>query len=150
MFIRFPKDIKAAHDDLITKFKAKEMEIYDEQMRRAKENLYNGLTEYKNDGYAIVFPKTRTEFIKEGQSLNHCVGTQEMYFKNHLEGTRMIFFIRHEEEIEKPFVTMEIDMRELRIRQIYGYGDKTPAKEVRDFADRFLKLLKKDVARRTA
>lgn len=148
--VRFPKDIKAAHDDLITKFKAQEMEICDEQMRKATENLYNGLTEYKSDGYAIVFPKTRTEFIKEGQSLNHCVGTQEMYFKNHLEGTRMIFFIRHEEEIEKPFVTMEIDMRELRIRQIYGYGDKTPAKEVRDFADRFLKLLKKDTVRRTA
>ncbi len=148
--VRFPKDIKTAHDDLITKFKAIEMEIYDEQMRKATENLYNGLTEYKSDGYAIVFPKSRTEFVKEGQSLNHCVGTQEMYFNNHMEGTRMIFFIRNEEEIEKPFVTMEIDMRELRIRQIYGYGDKTPAKEVRDFADKFLKLLKKDAVRRTA
>lgn len=141
--VRFPKDIKVAHDRLLTKFKTVEMEIYDEQLKRATKNLYAGLTEYKNNEFAIVFPRTRTEFIKEGQSLNHCVGTQEMYFNNHIKGVRMIFFIRHSDEIDKPFVTMEIDMRRLIILQIYGYGDKRPSQEVINFANKFLTLLKR-------
>lgn len=141
--VRFPKDIKVAHDRLLKEFKLVETQIYDEQLKRASKNLYAGLTEYKSNGFAIVFPKTRSEFIIEGQSLNHCVGTQEMYFNNHLKGERMIFFIRHENEIDKPFVTMEIDMRRLTILQIYGYGDKRPAQEVINFANKFLTQLKR-------
>lgn len=142
--VKFPKDIKVAHDRLIKEYKAVENELLDEQLRKATERLYAGLTEYRNDGFAIVFPKTKTEFIVEGQSLNHCVGTNEMYFKNHLEGSKMIFFIRKEEEIETPFVTMEIDIKRCIILQIYGYGDKRPAQEVVNFANKFLSLLKKD------
>ena len=142
--VRFPKDIKVAHDRLLKEYKVVENEILDEQLRKATERLYAGLTEYKNDGYAIVFPRTKTDFIIEGQSLSHCVGTQEKYFKNHLEGTNMIFFVRKAEEIGKPFVTMEIDMRRLVIQQIYGYGDKRPAQAVINFANKFLRLLKND------
>lgn len=142
--VRFPKDIKAAHDRVVAEFKIVEDEILNEQMRQATERLYNGLTEYQNGDYAIVFPKTRNDFIVEGQSLSHCVGTQEKYFKNHIEGTYMIFFVRKAEEIEKPFVTMEIDMRRLVIQQIYGYGDKRPAQPVINFANKFLRLLKNE------
>ena len=142
--VRFPKDIKVAHDRLLKEYKVIENEILDEQLRKATERLYAGLTEYKNDGYAIVFPRTKTEFIVEGQSLNHCVGTNESYFNNHLKGTKMIFFIRKEEEISTPFVTMEIDMQRLIIQQIYGYGDKRPAQAVINFANKFLSLLKND------
>lgn len=149
--VRFPKDIKIAHDRLATKAKAIENAFYDEQLRRASENLYKGLTEYKADGYAIVFPRTRTEFVVEGQSLNHCVGTQETYYNNHIEGEKMIFFIRHVDDIQTPFVTMQVDMRRCTIIQIYGYGDKIPAPEVRKFANKFVSLLKKkDVEQRRA
>ena len=142
--VRFPKDIKEAHDRLLKEYKVVENEILDEQLRKATERLYAGLTEYKNDGYAIVFPRTKTEFIVEGQSLNHCVGTNESYFNNHMKGTKMIFFIRKEEEISTPFVTMEIDMQRLIIQQIYGYGDKRPAQAVINFANKFLRLLKNE------
>lgn len=144
--VRFPKDIKQAHDRLLAEYKAVENEILDEQLKQATERLYSGLTEYKNGGYAIVFPRTKTEFIVEGQSLNHCVGTNEMYFNNHMKGTRMIFFIRKETDIKTPFVTMEIDMERLIIQQIYGYSDKRPAQDVINFANKFLTLLKKDTA----
>ena len=140
--VRFPKDIKAAHDRLIAGYSAVKNELLDKQMREASERLYAGLTEYRSGEYAIVFPRTKTEFITEGQSLNHCVGTQERYFNNHIEGTKMIFFIRRADDIETPFVTMEIDMRRLVILQIYGYGDKRPPQPVINFANKFLTQLK--------
>lgn len=142
--VRFPKDIKIAHDNLAAKVKEIEIEFYDDQLRKATERLYNGLTEYKSDGYAIVFPRTRTEFIIEGQSLSHCVGTQESYYNNHIKGEKMIFFIRHANDIKTPFVTMQVDMRKGNIIQIYGYGDKAPAPEVRKFANKFVSLLRAD------
>lgn len=148
--VRYPKDIKAAHDNLLAKYKAIEDKALEEQMRKAAESLYNGLTEYKDNDYAIVFPRTRAEFIAEGQSLNHCVGTQEKYFKNHIAGTNMIFFIRHADDIKKPYVTMEIDMKRLVIIQIYGYGDKRPNSETVAFANKFLTRLKKDTMARRA
>ena len=55
----------------------------------------------------------------------------------------MIFFIRKANEISKPFVTMQVDMRICSIIQIYGYGDKPPASEVRKLAQKFVNLLKK-------
>lgn len=140
---RFPKDIKTAHDRLLKEFKAVEMQKYDEQLRQASENLYRGLTEYKADGYAIVFPRTRSEFIAEGQALSHCVGTQEMYFNNHMKAEKMIFFIRRADDITVPFVTMQVDMHKCYIIQIYGYGDKAPAQEVKNFANKFVNQLKK-------
>lgn len=148
--VRYPKDIKIAHNELLKKYKVIENEVLEQQMKKATENLYNGLTEYKDKDYAIVFPHSRAEFIAEGQSLNHCVGTQEMYFKNHLAGTKMIFFVRRAADIQKPYVTMEIDMKRLVIMQIYGYGDKRPDVQTIKFANKFLNLLKKDVTARRA
>ena len=63
----------------------------------------------------------------------------------------MIFFIRHADDIKKPYVTMEIDMKRLVIIQIYGYGDKRPNSETVAFANKFLTRLKKDtMARRVS
>ena len=73
-----------------------------------------------------------------------------MYFKNHLAGTKMIFFVRRAADIQKPYVTMEIDMKRLVINQIYGYGDKRPDVQTIKFANKFLNLLKKDVTARRA
>ena len=91
--------------------------------------------------YCVVLPQLRSDLIREGSSLNHCVGKQERYYKNHMAGTRMIFFIRRIEKREKPFVTMEVDMQTLRIMQIYGFNDKVPEPEVRRFAESWLKEL---------
>ena len=95
--------------------------------------------------YCIVLPQVRSDLIREGSSLNHCVGRQEQYYKNHMAGTKMIFFIRQVEKREKPFVTMEVEMRTMHILQIYGFGDNAPAPEVRKFAESFLKELAKSM-----
>ncbi|MCL1857662.1 MAG: PcfJ domain-containing protein [Oscillospiraceae bacterium] len=139
--VSFPTNIKESHNLILERFNKVKHEIEDGNMRHAKEVLYKGMNEYANESFCIVFPQLRSDFITEGQSLNHCVGS-ESYYKNHMEGTRMVFFVRQATEPDKPYFTMEIDMRELRIRQLYGFGDVSPSADVRKFANEFLRLLK--------
>ena len=82
-----------------------------------------------------------TDFYLEGNALNHCVGSQSHYFENHMKGTQMIFFIREVSAPDKPYFTMEADMRSKTILQLYGFGDSSAPKEVRRFAEAFLKTI---------
>jgi len=136
----FPSNIKQSHDLVLARFNKVKHEIQDENFKHASEKLYSGMSEYAKGDFCIVFPRLYSDLVIEGQSLNHCVGS-ETYYNNHIEGKRMIFFIRRAAEPEKSFVTMEIDMRELRIRQLYGFGGTSPTPDVRRFANDFLRRL---------
>lgn len=143
--VRFPQDVVMAHDRLVKAFEPVKDEATDRLFAMKVKPLYEEMPmpdrEWKK--YCIVLPQVRSDLIREGSSLNHCVGKQEKYYKNHMAGTKMIFFIRQVEKREKPFVTMEVDMQTLHILQIYGFGDRAPAPEVRKFAESFLKELGK-------
>jgi len=115
--------------------------VEDGEFKQAVEKLYQGMKEYAKGDYCIVFPSLRSELITEGQTLNHCVGNDN-YYKGHIAGTRMIFFVRMALEPEKPYFTMEIDMRELKIMQLHGFSHRSAPPEVRKFANEFLKTLK--------
>lgn len=139
--VRLPSNLKGAHDLLAVRMAEIKNKVLDEQFRAAKEALYAGLEDYRTDDFQIVLPQSRTDFIREGQSLEHCVGL-DMYYQNHLKGERMIFFIRKTSAPDKPFFTMEIDMKQFLILQLYGFGDCTAPSEIRKFANSFLKTLK--------
>ena len=139
--VRFPRNIKEAHDLILPRFNQVKHKVDDEKFKQAVEKLYSGMKEYAKGDYRIIFPALRSDLITEGQTLNHCVGT-DRYYENHIAGTRMIFFVRRAKEPEKPFLTMEIDMKELKILQLYGFGDRSAPPEVRKFANEFLKTLK--------
>lgn len=138
--VKYPSNIKTAHDLITVRYNKIKHKIEDENFKQAIEKLYEGMKEYAKGEFCIVFPTSRTEFITEGQSLNHCVGS-EGYYKRHIEGSKMIFFIRKVTEPTKPFFTMEIDMKQLRILQLYGFGDCSAPEEVRKFANEFLRKL---------
>lgn len=138
--VRFPGNIEIAHDVIVERFNKIKRKLEDDNFAQAREKLYAGMKEYTKGDYCIVLPKTRSELIVEGQSLNHCVGN-DSYYQNHLKGERMIFFVRRVEAPSKPFYTMEIDMRSLRILQLYGFGDCSATSEVRKFANEFLRRL---------
>lgn len=145
--VRFPKDVVMAHDRLVKAFEPVKDEATDRLFAMKVKPLYEEMPmpdrEWKK--YCIVLPQVRSDLIREGSSLNHCVGRQEQYYKNHMAGTKMIFFVRQMEKPEKPFVTMEVDMRTMHILQIYGFGDKAPAPEVRKFAESFVRELGKSM-----
>lgn len=140
--IRFPKNCVEAHDLILPRFNEKKSEIEDQRFADAVKPLYEQLPfkEYVKNGFCIVLPQKRSDLTTEGQSLNHCVGS-DGYYKNHIAGTHMIFFVRKSTEPGKPFFTMEVAMSDYRIEQLYGFGDCSAPKDVRAFAESFVKKL---------
>lgn len=138
--VRFPDNIKESHDLLRTRYNEIKIKIAEETYKQAMDKISSGMEEYADKDYCIVLPTTRGDFIREGQSLNHCVGS-EGYFNNHIKGTKMIFFIRKLDEPEKPYYTMEVDMKLIKILQLYGFGDCSATPEVRKFANSFVRKL---------
>lgn len=139
--LRFPRNIKEAHDLILPRFNKVKHKVDDEKFKLAVEKLYRGMKEYAKGDYCIVFPSLRSELITEGQALNHCVGNDN-YYKGHIAGSRMIFFVRMAMKSDKPYFTMEIDMRELKIMQLHGFSHRSAPPEIRKFANEFLKTLK--------
>lgn len=142
--VRFPKNCIDAHNQILPRFNQLKHEAEDMLFVNAVKPLYEDLniTEYEKNGFCIVLPQLRSDLITEGQSLNHCVGG-EGYYKRHIEGINMIFFVRKTEARTKPYFTMEIDMTTFKIKQLYGFGDCSAPKDVRKFAEGFVKELAK-------
>lgn len=138
--VRFPDNIKESHDLLRTRYIEIKIQVVEETYKQAIEKISAGMKEFADKDFCIVLPTSRSDFIKEGQSLNHCVGN-ENYFNNHIEGTKMIFFIRKLTEPEKPYFTMEVNMKYLKILQLYGFGDCSATPDVRKFANSFIRKL---------
>lgn len=139
--VRFPNNIKDAHDLILPRFNQVKHKNEDKEFKQAVKKLYAKMPEFSNEEYCIVYPALRSDLITEGQSLNHCVGGDN-YYKNHIAGTRMIFFVRKITNPKKPYFTMEIDMKYSKINQLYGFGDCVAPSDVKKFAQEFLKKLK--------
>lgn len=139
--VRWPKDVREAHDRILVRYHEKEDQILQENLAHTLELLDKGIAEFCTKKFQILIPTCRADFIREGQSLNHCVG-QTGYFQRHIEGKRMVFFIRRTETPETPFFTMEVDMQRMRILQLYGYHDCIAPPEIRKFAEQFLRNIK--------
>lgn len=149
--VRFPKDIKDAHDKLLPRSNAKKAEVENGIFANAVAAIYPTLpfTQYEKDGFCIRLPQLRSDLTSEGQSLHHCVGG-ETYYKRHIAGESLIYFIRKTEKPEIPFFTMELRMDDLRIMQLYGYRDKGAPKEVRAFAESMVRAMKAAARRKSA
>lgn len=144
-----PKDIKKIHDELLLKAIAIRSKEEKEAFRYAIKTLYTRQMNYADEKYCIVLPTCREDFVREGNELHHCVGGQE-YFDKHKSGAKMVFFIRRRENIDKPFVTIQVDMKHQKLLQCYGFNDTVPDKEIREFALKFVDRLKKHSRREQA
>lgn len=140
--IRFPKNCVEAHDQILPRFNAVKHEMEDKRFADAVKTIYEGLrlTAFEKDGFCIILPQKRSDLTTEGQSLNHCVGGSQ-YYQNHMAGIKLIFFVREISNRQKPFFTMEVDMADYRICQLYGFGDCSAPPDVRKFAEAFVKKL---------
>lgn len=132
--VRYPKDVKAAHDKASSEFNIAEM---DEKIKKAilkypgisyvRENLEKDFG-YKDKKYEIVAPENAGDIIEEGRILHHCVGG-DGYLSKHNTGKSFILFLRKMSEPDERYYTIEIDPATLRILQYYGAYDKKPDKE---------------------
>lgn len=60
---------------------------------------------FEDDEYITVFPKSKKDFIVEGQKQSNCVGGYADYV---LQNHRIVTFIRKKSEIDKPLITCDI------------------------------------------
>ena len=119
-----------------------DIEVYRRAALEVVNKFFKG---YSDADFTVRVPKDRLDFVREGQELSHCVGS-ERYYNNHNKGTSMIFFIRRADDPSKAFFTAEIDMTSFVVIQLYGYGDCTAPKEVTEFTKKFARYLKQQCA----
>lgn len=124
----FPKDLKEAHDaviplhrELVRKNTKKSFEPYAKLAKRY---------EWTEDGspYMITAPQAAIDIVDEGLKLNHCVHN---YVKKVMTRKCHILFLRRTIEPNKPYVTIEIQGRE--VRQFRGVNNKQPDEATCDF-----------------
>lgn len=138
--VRYPRELKEAHDRLAKRVTMVRNKEENEHFAARCAELYRDMHGYSDKKYTVVFPQLRTDLIMEGESLHHCVGGKG-YRDAHLAGVKMIFFIRAAESPEKPLYTLQANVKDGTIIQLYGYGDRPAPAEVHAFCERFLKQL---------
>ena len=134
--VLFPPDIEKAHDRAVTMVRYKT----DEKLRKSFENLAEKYSDYRfeKDGICIRIAKEENELIAEGKILCHCVGG---YGKSHISG-KSIFFVRRADEPEKPWYTLQVNLKTGQKIQLHGYQNdrNTPIpQQVKDFVNYWLR-----------
>ena len=99
--------------------------------------------EYSNDKYSIIACNKLSELLYEGSTLHHCVGS---YTRSVGTGTEYILFLRQNEELDKPFYTIDVVPNTNTIRQIHGYRNCNVTKEIGKFIKEWAKKFKLDAS----
>lgn len=134
----FPRDIRAAHDNVALRVKEK-----------TDENINAGIAAFaasldwlsfsdEETGLFIRVCKTQEELIKEGKILSHCVGT---YAKRFSQRETCILFIRRISNPDKPYYTLEY--KNGYINQDHGYKNKIQTPEILSFEKKWLAYIEK-------
>ncbi len=151
--VRYPKDIKAAHDRMLMEFdtlkldkRKKEVLIKYANIRKLSPCL-DQMYGFQNKKYLIRAPKNAAEIVDEGRTLHHCVANGDRYLKQHNEEKTYIFFMRKIQVPEESWYTIEFDPHQMEIIQYYGKNDMKPDQKQ---ADKFLKEWMKEIRQRAA
>lgn len=136
--VRWPRNLKAAHDQVMGEQKAKEnAALHKLFLERAVE--LEPLS-FELNGLLIRPCKNEAELIREGKDLHHCVAA---YAKNHAEGKTAILFVRKVEEPDKPFFTLEYDEKTKMVKQNRGLRNCGRTPEVKEFEEAWLNYVRR-------
>ena len=123
--VLFPKELELKHDEVAREQNLKlerEQAEKDAQLRKAQqEGLERRRKKYNFElgGYFIRIAEDPEEIIREGKTLQHCVGG---YAERHMKGSTTILFLRR---CETPGASLyTIEMMGDRLVQIHGYKNE--------------------------
>lgn len=137
--VRLPGNLRRAHDRLVGELNARREELAREKAR-AREEAFAKMTAlllplaYEKDGLLIRPAESEADLRAEGKALGHCVGG---YGQTHCDG-RPIFFIRKASAPDAAYFTLQLDIKEKRIAQNLGKGNRRPPPDVTAFAEAWL------------
>ena len=141
-----PRNLREAHTAMIAEQNQKEV---DKRMTEVAIRFPNIRINYRklrreyfweDEAFLIRPARSAEEIVTEGRLLHHCVGGDN-YLRKHNEGESYILFLRQQEAPEIPYITVEIDAKQHRIRQWYGAHDRKPDEQrmqkwLNDYIDR--------------
>ncbi|MGN1118265.1 MAG: PcfJ domain-containing protein, partial [Acutalibacteraceae bacterium] len=140
----YPQNLRRAHDQLVEQLNEnkeklkKEKEAKNTQSFSELREKYADFEFHKN-GLMIRIAASPDELRKEGRELSHCVAS---YINKHSQGESCIFLIRRENQPDKPFYTLELDMKRKKVLQNRGKRNCERTDEVIAFEEDWLKYLK--------
>lgn len=118
--VRLPKRLREAHDSAVEAVHYEENKIAIQKYQKRYKKLQEKY-EYEAFGMKIVVPKDDRAIILEGKTLKHCVGG---YAARHLEGKTTILFLRKIRTPDRSFLTIEIEDKTGKLRQVHGYRNE--------------------------
>ncbi len=135
--VRYPKDLKAAHDRCVERYNRQKDQLvqagFDKRMRELEKFAW------ERDGILIRPCASQTELRQEGKILSHCVA---QYAEDHAKGRTAILFIRRASEPDKPWYTLELNERDLTVRQNRGKYNCARTEEVKAFEEAWLEHIR--------
>lgn len=140
--VRWPKRLKAAHDDVMRRYKARNDEIVQVGFAVRLKELER--FSWSADGITIRPCGTQDEMKQEGTALSHCVAR---YAEDHALGKTAIFLIRKETEPEKPWYTLELDEKKMVVRQNRGKCNCARTEEIQNFENQWLEHIRQEAAK---
>ena len=120
--VAMPKELQERHDAASQMMYLKSHEDELKKYKTRRRNLEKKYR-FQMGGYCIVIPTSGDEIVREGKTLQHCVGG---YAARHMAGTTTILFLRKTRTPGRSFLTLEMDRKEGKdvIRQIHGYKNE--------------------------
>lgn len=137
-----PKDLKAAHDEVVLLLQAGEMEKEAKELEKKWPKVNGNLPklkkfEYTDGKFSIIAPQGIIDIVREGRLLQHCVHTCDFYFDRIQRDETYLFFLRKADHADIPWYTLEVEPNG-NIRQKRTTGDN----QNKDFEEA-VKFLKK-------
>lgn len=142
--VRWPKDLRSAHDKVMERYKARESEILEQSFAKRLAELEKFA--WRSGGILIRPCASQEELRQEGKLLRHCVAS---YAERHAKGETAIFFIRQEKEPDKPWYTLELDEMNLVVRQNRGKCNCAKTPEVQAFQDNWIAWVRAGCKKKT-
>lgn len=149
-YYRYPKNLKEAHDRISEEYLAMKDKIRKEadkkrQLKFEKEFLPRLEKMCWRDSKYLIRPlRNRTEFNKEGRNNHNCVAS---YYERATDGGTSIFVLRKVGAEEESFVTVEIDLKTMKLKQCYGKGNRLPEEGVKEWVEKWLVRMMKKLKR---
>lgn len=150
----YPRDFQAMHDLRTMEYKS----LQDKLDRKKRKKLYSAFAiagtkatayEYSHNGLLLIAPRDISDLVAEGDTLNHCVGKMG-YDKKMADNEIVIMFVREESNPTMPYVTIEFDLKSLKLKQSYGKNNSTPTTEVITFINEWVALMQKKLRKKVA
>ena len=135
--IRFPKDLKAAHDEASARYKAEKDAIKDAAIASKAWK-----TDYQSEDLMVIPAMSQEDLNKESAVLTHCVHT---YGEKLMSGRAWIFFIRQKSAPDVPYYTLEASPEDGHMVQCRGDHNKSMTDEVATFTNKFIRHLQKEI-----